>query len=121
MNHQAQTKNCVSCKLDFIINPSDFSFYEKIDVLPPTMCPECRARLRLYFRNERSFYKRDCDKCKKSVVSMYSPNKPYTVWCSECWNSEDWDARDFGIEYNSEEDFFDQFRKIWQSVPKIGL
>ncbi len=121
MNHQSQTKNCVNCKTDFTIELDDFGFYEKMDVPPPQKCPPCRAQLRLSFRNERSFYKRDCDKCKKSVVSMYSPNKSYVVWCTECWNAEDWDARDYGINYDSSKSFLEQFEEIWNKVPKIGL
>jgi len=79
-----EMKICQSCKATFAIEPDDFTFYEKSRSSAVAM-PLCRAQLRLAFKNERSYYKRPCDKCKRDVVSMYSPNKPYTVWCYECW------------------------------------
>jgi len=117
----SQTKTCQNCKKDFIIEPDDFSFYEKMGVCTPDICPLCRAQLRLSFRNERVFYKRKCDKCKKDVVSMYSPNKSFTVWCYDCWFSDDWGGEDFGLDYNPRQPFFEQFEKLWKSVPKVSL
>jgi hypothetical protein len=114
-------KNCQNCKNDFIIEPDDFSFYEKMGVNFPKICPDCRAQLRLIFRNERSFYKRKCDKCGENVVSMYSPNKPFKVYCYDCWFSNDWGGEDFGLEYNPDKSFFEQFGELWKKVPKVSL
>lgn len=115
------TKNCQNCKKDFNIEPDDFGFYEKMGVCVPDMCPDCRAQLRLSFRNERVFYKRACDKCQKDVVSMYSPSKPFKIWCYDCWFNDDWGGEDFGIDYNPDQPFFEQFEKLWKSVPKVSL
>ena len=73
MSHNPEKKTCQNCKSDFIIEPDDFGFYEKMNVLPPKLCPECRSQLRLNFRNERFFYKNTCGNCKKGTVSMWSP------------------------------------------------
>ncbi len=116
-----ETKICQNCKKDFTIEPDDFSFYEKMEVCAPKMCPECRAQLRLSFRNERAFYKRQCDKCKKEVISMYSPNKPFSVWCYDCWFADDWDGVDFAKDYNPCRSFFEQFKELWKDVPKVAL
>ena len=116
-----ETRQCKNCKNSFAIEPEDFLFYERIGVLPPTKCPPCRAQHRLAFRNERVFYKRLCDRCKKDVVSMYSSNKPDVVWCYDCWFSDDWDARDYGVAYNPARSFFEQFNEMWKKVPKISL
>ncbi|MES2023869.1 MAG: hypothetical protein V4439_04250 [Patescibacteria group bacterium] len=118
---QAENKVCQNCKKDFVIEPNDFGFYEKMGVLPPKICPECRAQLRLSFRNERTFYKRACDKCKKDKVSMYSPNKPYTVWCNDCWNADGWGGEDYAKEYDLNRTFLEQFEELWNVVPRIGL
>ena len=118
---QNETKNCQNCKKDFTIEENDFSFYEKIDVLPPKICPECRAQLRLSFRNERFFYKRPCDNCKKNIISTFSPNKKYPVWCSECWWSDDLDSKKYAKEYNPDKLFFYQFGELWSKVPKPAL
>jgi hypothetical protein len=116
-----ETKQCQNCNQEFRIEPEDFAFYEKIKVPPPKLCSFCRAQWRLSFRNERVFYKRKCDRCKKEVVSMYSPNKSYTVWCHDCWFADDWDAMEYGREYDSTRSFFEQFEDLWKHVPKIAL
>ena len=121
MEHKEEKRNCQNCKKDFTIEPDDFSFYEKMRVCAPDTCPDCRAQLRLSFRNERAFYKRACDKCGKDVVSMYSPNKSFKVWCYDCWFSDNWGGEDFGIEYDKDIPFFEQYEKLWRSVPKVSL
>lgn len=117
----SETRKCQNCKQDFVIEPDDFAFYEKMKVPAPTWCPECRAQRRLVFRNERVFYKRKCDRCNKDVVSMYSPNKPYTVWCYDCWFSDDWDPVIYGRNYDPSRPFFEQLNDLLKTVPKIAL
>ena len=68
MEYKAENRICQNCKKDFTIELDDFGFYEKMGVLPPKICPDCRAQLRLCFRNERFLYKRTCDNCKKSTI-----------------------------------------------------
>mgnify|MGYP003578733399 CR=1 FL=1 len=111
---------CQNCKEDFIIEPNDFGFYEKMGVLPPRLCPDCRSQLRLTFRNERFLYKRDCDNCKKSTISMFSRNKTYPVWCHDCW-WKDLDGKKYGIDYDPTRPFLEQFKEIWEKVPKPAL
>lgn len=115
------SKTCKKCSAKFNIEPDDISYYEKIGVCHPDLCPECRAQLRLSFRNERVFYKRPCDKCKKSVVSMYSPNKSFTVWCYECYFADDWSGVDFAIDFDESRPFFEQLEELWKVVPRVAL
>src|SRR3989338_2984710 len=114
---EAQAKTCKNCKNEFVIEPEDRVFYQKFGVCDPKMCPLCRAQRRLAFRNERVFYKRACDKCKREIVSMYSPNKPYPVWCYECWFKDDWDATEYGAEYDHTRPFLEQVNDIYKKVP----
>ncbi len=58
---KSETKTCQNCKKDFIIEPEDFNFYEKIKVPPPTWCPECRMVRRMVFRDYRVLHKRKSD------------------------------------------------------------
>ncbi|MBI4094987.1 MAG: hypothetical protein HY435_02220 [Candidatus Liptonbacteria bacterium] len=83
-----ETKVCQNCKNQFTIEPEDFQFYEKIAVPPPTFCPACRFQRRLMFRNERVLYKRTCDLCTQSILSIFAPDKPYKVFCQPCYNAE---------------------------------
>lgn len=116
-----ETRNCQNCRIDFVIEPEDFEFYDNMGVQAPSLCPSCRAQKRLMFRNERVFYKRNCDKCAKSIVSMYSANKQYPVWCHDCYFSESWDPMEFGVAYDSTRSFFEQVRELWDKVPKVAL
>jgi hypothetical protein len=121
MEYQTDTKQCQNCKKDFIIEPDDFLFYEKIKVPPPTFCWECRHQRRLSFRNERMFYKRKCDLCGESVVSRVSPDKEYKMYCTKCWWSDKWDPESYGKEYDFSRPFFEQWKDLFFNVPHISI
>src|SRR3989344_7484137 len=117
----SETRKCQNCKTDFIIEPEDFDFYKKIDVPPPTFCPECRMMRRLAFRNERMVHKRTCDLCGKGFVGMFPQKVGFPVYCHECWWSDNWDPLAGGVEYDFERPFFDQFQELRSRVPRPGV
>ncbi len=90
-----------------------------MDVLPPTHCPECRQRRRLNWRGERKMYNRKCDLCGKQIISIFAPDKPYQVYCRECWWSDAWDPRKFGQEFDFSRPFFDQFEELLKKTPLL--
>ena len=116
-----ETKNCQNCEKEFIIEPGDLGFYEKMKVPPPTFCVECREQRRLCFRNEGNFYKRKCDLCDNSVVSRVSPDKKYPMYCSKCWLGDGWDFYSYGRDYDFSKSFFEQYKELLYSVPHISL
>ncbi|MDA2921922.1 hypothetical protein MYX07_01510 [Patescibacteria group bacterium AH-259-L07] len=116
-----QVKTCQNCKNKFIIEPEDFDFYKKTKDPPPTFCPECRMQQRLAHRNERTLYRRTCDLCNKSTVSLYPQNVSFPVYCSSCWFSDDWGAKDYALGYKPEKPFFEQFAELQKRVPRIAL
>lgn len=116
-----ETKNCQNCKKDFTIESEDFNFYEKIKVPPPTWCPECRQLRRYAWRNERTLYRRNCDLCQKSTVTIYSPNKPLKVYCNECWWGGGWDPASFGQDFDFSRPFFEQFQELQLKAPRMAL
>src|SRR3989338_11693288 len=101
----SENKVCQNCKSSFTIDASDFDFYKKIDVPPPTWCPECRQKRRYAWRNERVLYRRNCDLCGKRSVTIYSPNKPFKVYCPQCWWSDKWSGLDYGRDFNFSRSF----------------
>jgi hypothetical protein len=121
MEYKSENRICQNCKGDFIIEPDDFNFYEKIKVPLPTFCPECRHQRRLSFRNENNFYKRNCDLCRDSVVSCYSPNKKYKVYCQKCWWSDNWDPESYSQDYDFSRPFFEQWRELFLHIPHVSL
>ena len=115
----SETKQCQNCKGDFTIDPDDFGFYEKIGVPAPTFCPECRAIRRMMWRNLRSLYKRNCNICEKSIISLYSGVDNAPVLCNSCWNSDKWDQHQNGKDYNFDKEFFVQLKELWNINPRL--
>ena len=116
-----ETKNCNNCKKNFIIDQEDFDFYEKIKVPAPTWCPDCRQQRRYAWRNERTLYRRNCDLCDKSIVTIYSPNKDLKVYCIKCWWGDGWDSSAYGKDFDFSRSFFEQFRELQSKVPRIAV
>ncbi len=116
-----EARNCQNCKQDFSIDQNDLGYYQKIGVLKPKICPDCRAQLRLVFRNERFLYKRSCDNCKKDTISAFSKNKTFPVWCNACWWSDELDAKKYSLEHDPDRPFLDQFGELFNKVPKPAL
>jgi len=112
MEYKSENKVCQNCKHDFTIEPDDFSFYEKIKVPPPTFCPECRMIRRFSFQNTWNLYWRNCDKCGKKTLSLYSPKQKITVYCQPCWWADDWDGTEFAVDYDSSRPFFEQIEDL---------
>ncbi|MDA2935590.1 hypothetical protein MYX06_00005, partial [Patescibacteria group bacterium AH-259-L05] len=118
---QSEEKACQNCKTSFVIDASDFNFYQKIKVPPPTWCPECRLIRRMVFRNERTLYERQCDLCKQNVITMYSARTPFPLYCRTCWFSDKWDPMRYEREYDFTKPFFEQFKELLLHVPKVNL
>lgn len=114
----SEVKTCRKCHSKYEIQSDDFSFYERMGVPAPILCPDCRFKRRAVWRNEISLYSRKCGLCQSSVISMYNPNSPYTIYCGKCWESDNWSAYDFAEEYNPNESFFDQLNRLLIKVPK---
>jgi uncharacterized protein YbaR (Trm112 family) len=121
MEYKQETKNCQNCKKDFVIEPDDFGFYEKIGVPPPTFCPECRLQRRLAWRNTYNLYNLSCNLCGKNTISIYSPNSNLVVYCVKCFWSDNWDPYKYGQDFDFSKSFFEQYMEVNRKVPKIAL
>ncbi|MBU1018955.1 MAG: zinc-ribbon domain containing protein [Patescibacteria group bacterium] len=112
---------CQSCTQQFEPTAKDQAYYKKIDVPKPTRCPQCRLQRRLSYRNERNLYKRPCDLCGKEGMAAFSEEKPFPVYCKECWLSDKWDRFQYGQDYDPKRPFFDQLKELTDKVPRTGL
>ena len=124
-------KTCANgwCKTPFEVTDEDLAFYDKVSpefggkkypVPAPLECPQCRQQRRLAWRNEQHLYSRDCDLCKRKIVSVHKPDASYPVYCVRCFWS-DWNALDFGIDYDPSQSFFEQFRALQNRVPQLAI
>src|SRR3990167_6424248 len=126
----SETKNCKQCDQSFIIEEEDLKFYDKLSpefenkkyqIPAPTLCPDCRQLRRLSIRNERKLYSDQCDLCQKPIASLFSPYKPFQVYCQECWWSDKWDPIKYGREFDFSRPFFEQFQEFQKSVPRLSI
>ncbi|MFA6585571.1 MAG: hypothetical protein WCS86_00190 [Candidatus Paceibacterota bacterium] len=114
---KSETKQCQNCKQDFTIEPEDFNFYEKIKVPPPTFCPLCRAERRFTFRNERKLFKVKDFYTDKDIFSLYPARDSKKNFTQEEWFSDNWDALEYGRDYDFSIPFFKQFFDLEKVVP----
>lgn len=112
-------KQCIQCSTTFEIAVADEQFYQRLAVPAPEYCPTCRAQRRMVWRNERVLYPRQCDKCRKPIISIYDPKQPYVVYCYECWYGDGWDAREYGQELDLDRPFFEQLKELQLKVPRL--
>lgn len=122
-------RSCNECQASFEITDADYAFYDKVSpviagrkfaIPPPVECYDCRQQRRLAMRNEHRLYARTCDLCKRSIISIYSQDKKVTVYCPACWWGDSWDALSYGREFDFNRTFFDQFKEMFMTIPKIS-
>ncbi|MBL4694357.1 hypothetical protein JKY72_03225 [Candidatus Gracilibacteria bacterium] len=116
-----ETKSCTTCKHDFTVTDSDKEFYKEMSVPVPNKCGQCRQIDRLIWRNERVLYKRKSDATGKDILSVYHQDSPFIVYEAKYWHSDEWNALDYGQDYDFERPFFDQFKELLYKVPQLAL
>ncbi|MDP2630857.1 MAG: hypothetical protein Q8P56_05640 [Candidatus Uhrbacteria bacterium] len=113
--------HCQNCKKEFEITDSDREFYKKITVPEPTFCPDCRQQRRASWRNEYMLYLDMCALCSKNIVSLYTSDSPYIVYCQQCWWGNGWDGKELGRAFDLSRPFFEQFKELQLVVPRVSL
>src|SRR3989339_71434 len=119
--NSAETKNCQNCKKDFVIEPDDFAFYEKMKVPAPTFCPECRLKRRLNWQGYRILYKRKCDFTGDMLITTHHPSSPHKMYRQDIWWSDKWDPKNYGKDYDFSRSFFEQYYELLKTVPLPSL
>ncbi|MFH0770638.1 MAG: hypothetical protein V1926_04650 [Candidatus Peregrinibacteria bacterium] len=109
------------CQQPFEITARDQAFLEELALLPPKCCPDCRSLLRCSHRNERSLSKRVCSLCKQDIVSMYSADTPFPVYCHDCFFSDHWDPLEFAVPVQNDTPFFRQVQELLNKVPHLSI
>ncbi|MBT5015938.1 hypothetical protein HN748_02585 [Candidatus Peregrinibacteria bacterium] len=112
---------CTLCKKSFEVSKEEAAFCGKMKVPTPAQCPTCCQRQLFALRNEQSLYQRPCDCCKKPMIAMFPEESPYTVYCSDCWWNDQFEARDYGQEFDFSRPFFDQLNELMRRAPIANL
>ncbi len=116
-----EKKSCQNCKKDFTVESDDFDFYKKMDVPAPTWCPECRLLRKVLWRSDIGFYRRQDSRTGKTIFSGFPETAPINVWDYDYWISDQWDALDYGKDYDWNKTFFEQFGDLIKNVPWPSL
>lgn len=75
------------CGRLFKIIPQELSLYKKLGTPLPEFCYICRHHNRLALRNPQKLHHRACMRpgCTNEFETTYSPDRPETVYCEECY------------------------------------
>lgn len=78
------------CTEAFKIIEDEFTFYKRMDLPIPRLCPNCRYFGRLKQRNPLNLWHRKCMKegCNNEFETTYSPDRPEVVYCESCYQKE---------------------------------
>lgn len=111
-------KVCAVSGENFEITDADQEFYRKIGTPLPTLCPAERERRRWAWRG-KDFFMRACDKCEKVTMSWFSPDiEGLKAYCNDCFESEEFDAMEYGRDFDFDRPFFEQFFEMAREVPR---
>jgi hypothetical protein len=78
------------CTSAFKIITDELSFYRKMNLPLPRLCPNCRTFERLKQRTGIKLYKRQCMKenCQNEFETAYSPDRPEIIYCDKHYKEE---------------------------------
>lgn len=119
-------KNCQKCGQSFNFTDDEKQLLKKIypviggrayEIPEPNLCYHCRLQQRMAWRNDMNLYERRCDKGGKKLISMFRPDSDLVVWDKELWWQDDWDARDYGMNFDFNRSFTEQFGELIRKVP----
>ncbi|MBI4133226.1 hypothetical protein HY478_01280 [Candidatus Uhrbacteria bacterium] len=117
----SNVRQCQNCTQEFTVKGDDRTFYEKIDVPVPSLCPDCRYLRRLVDRNEWSLYRRKCDATGKTIVSIYREGVPFPVYHQDFWKGDGWDPMDYGMPFSEDRPLLQQLKELMDRVPRAAV
>ncbi|HLD32658.1 MAG TPA: hypothetical protein VJB10_03660 [Candidatus Peribacteraceae bacterium] len=112
---------CKVCGTKYSLSEGETKNYAKFGYDPPSLCFVCAQKQRVCFRNGRTLYRRKCDSSGETIVSMYAPDSPYTIYKQDIWWSDQWDPLTYGKEYDFNRPFFEQFKELSLQSPHSAL
>ena len=121
MIYKIENKKCRSCQSEFVIEPDDFGFYEKIKVPPPTWCPKCRLKRRLSWQGYQILYKRKCAFSGDNVITTHHQDSPHRIYRQDIWWSDAWDPYAYAKEIDWSRPFLEQLGELLKAVPMPSL
>ncbi len=115
---QSTSMKCTKCDSPFEQSEKEVEIYKKFDAVLPTMCPNCRHKRHLIFRNERNVFYNKSHKTGKTIISMLPPTSPFKVIDQDEWWADSFDAGIYARDYDFNRPFFEQYKELQKEVPR---
>lgn len=125
----AEQKNCKVCQTGFVVEDDEIKFLDdvspeingkKFNIPTPGLCPICRSRNRLVYRNLRNLSKRKDDATGKEIFTHFDETVRFPVYDADYWWGDEWDGLKYGRDYDSSRSFFEQFGELYNVAPASG-
>ena len=94
----SEVLECESCQRNYKIVPDELIFYRTWSIPIPRECFYCRLAARFALRGPTQLWNRSCmceeashghaGKCVATFETSYSPEKPWKLYCEECYQKE---------------------------------
>lgn len=98
----------------------EIALCKKLNVPLPKLQPQERLREIMATRNEWKLYRRKCDFTGEEIISAYDADTPFPVYKNEIWWGDEWEALDYGRDFDFNRPFFEQFAELQKVVPREG-
>ncbi|MBI4836576.1 MAG: hypothetical protein HY817_04935 [Candidatus Abawacabacteria bacterium] len=112
----AQTRICQISGQSFIISAEEEAFCREQSIPLPLISPEERLRAVTSFDNAIYLYNGECAFSHEKVLTSIPPER-HVVYTPDIFASDQWDAMNYGREYDFSRPFFSQFGELLQAVP----
>lgn len=83
-----KTLACDTCGTNYKIIDQELKLSRKIGVIPSRLCPDCRSKELISWKNPRKLWARTCDSCGIAIQTTYAPDRPERVYCEACYLRE---------------------------------
>ncbi|MFA6992036.1 MAG: hypothetical protein WC269_02000, partial [Candidatus Gracilibacteria bacterium] len=93
----------------------------RLNIPTPTLCPDCRNKRRMAWRNDRTFYKANSALSNEPMISLYPSDTTYKIYLQSEWYGDKWDSLDYGRDFDFKRPFFEQFKELQLEVPRMNL
>ncbi len=113
----SETKICQNCNQNFVIEPDDFAYYERLDLPLPDKCPYCRWKHLLAFWVFGKFRIAKSALSGKSIITVFPESVKFPLYDHKEWISDAWDPLSYGQKYDSNRPFFEQFGELQAKMP----
>lgn len=111
-------KVCTSCNDNFEITDRELLMYEKVNLVIPSICVQCRWKHHMAFWPFGKFRTGVSDLSGERLITILPENARYPIYTSKEWWSDAWDPMDYGQDYDSNRSFFDQLKELQEKVPR---